>query len=447
MATLDSSIVNLALTAMTRDFNVDLSHVKWVVILYFFIITTFLLPVGRLSDLIGRRQIFLTGYVTFSIGSALCGLALGPQTLLLFRAVQAVGAAMIMANGPAIITTAFPGNQRGSALGILAMAVSAGLISGPAIGGVLIHHLGWRSIFLINIPIGLLGAFLVKRCSPPDRTPQGSARHFDWLGTVLQSVLLGAVLVFFDLSSMTSLHPQTELLVRTILLVVIITVGAVFLQVESRAREPLVDLKLFRLRTFSVAGLSGFLSFVSYSGVAVLLPFFFQNVMVFDAERTGLLMTLIPLTILVVAPLSGRMSDRLGSREICFVGALALALAEFWMAGGVGPGLHTRMNELAAPIALAAVGLGLGLFQSPNNNAIMSAVPKSKLGVASALMAAVRNLGLVVGTGMTTEIFSWRYRQTNDLVSATHVSLMVCAGFAVLGAVSSLAKPKGPHWS
>lgn len=446
MATLDSSIVNLALTAMTRDFNVDLGHVKWVVILYFFIITTFLLPFGRLSDLVGRRLIFLTGYLTFSAGSALCGLALGPATLMLFRTVQAVGAAMIMANGPALITASFPNNQRGGALGILAMAVSAGLICGPAVGGVLIHHLGWRSIFLINVPIGLLGAALVRKHAPSDKR-SNLPKRFDWLGTVLQSMLLGAVLVFFDLGSMFTLHPQTELLVRTVLLVVVIVVGAVFLQVEARAEDPLVDLKLFRLRTFSVAGLSGFFSFVSYSGVAVLLPFFFQNVMVFDAERTGLLMTLIPLTILVVAPISGKWSDRFGSREICFIGALLLAITQLWMAGGLGAGLHARMSDHAAPIALAVIGMGLGFFQSPNNNAIMSAVPRSKLGVASALMAAVRNLGLVVGTGMTTEIFSWRYRQSNDLVAATHLSLFVCACFALLGALASLAKPKGPHWS
>src|SRR5687768_13126935 len=181
MATLDSSIVNIALPTLTKTLGSDLYRIKWVVIIYLLVITCLLLPFGRLSDQYGRKGIFQAGFLLFTLASTLCGLSPNLDGLLLFRGLQGVGAAMLMSNGPAIITAAFPSNERGKALGTLAMVVSAGLVTGPSLGGFLITHLGWRSIFLVNLPVGLAGILLAQQFIPKDHGTRLKA-PFDWAG-------------------------------------------------------------------------------------------------------------------------------------------------------------------------------------------------------------------------------------------------------------------------
>ncbi|MGK5087955.1 MFS transporter [Bdellovibrionota bacterium FG-2] len=449
MATLDSSIVNIALPTLTQELGVDLPQVKWVVIIYLLVITCLLLPFGRISDQFGRKRVFQLGFFFFTIGSILCGLSSSLQGLVLSRAFQAMGAAMLMANGPAIITACFPSNERGTALGTMGMVVSAGLISGPSIGGILIGHWSWPSIFLVNVPIGFIGIFLVQifvdatvAGQGTQKSPRAMRPPFDWAGAILQMILLISFIVLFDPPSLSIAGNLPFAVPRLALLAIVVVVGAIFVKVESRAPAPLFDLALLKVRSFWTGNLASFLTFVSFSSVSVLMPFFLQNVLHFSPKLTGVFMTAVPLMIFVVAPISGRLSDRMGSRGLSAAGALIGAMSVFGMAGLFGDGITEHVSRAGIIFALGSVGLATGLFQSPNNNSIMGAVPLSKLGVASALLATIRNLGLVTGTGLATSLFSWEMQVTGSFVTAMHFALFVAGVLGAGAMMASLGKRK-----
>lgn len=444
MATLDSSIVNIALPTLTKEFDTDLYRIKWVVIIYLLVITCMLLPFGRLSDQYGRKRVFQAGFSLFTLGSLLCGMSQGLNWILFSRVIQGIGASMLMANGPAIITTTFPSSERGKALGTLAMVVSAGLVTGPSLGGLMITAWGWRSIFLVNLPIGILGVALAQRSIPADPKARTLA-PFDWAGAILQLILLLSFIVVMDPPSISISGSAAFPMSRWVMGLLTIGFSVLFIKVESEAKAPLFDLSLMKIRTFWTANLASFLTFVAYSGLTVLMPFFLEEVMGFSPDKAGLFMTAIPLTIFVVAPVSGRLSDRLGSRELSIVGTLVGSIGLFAMAGAFGIGVHAHVSGVAVILGLCSIGLATGLFQSPNNNAIMGVVPVAKLGVASALLATVRNLGLVTGTGLATGIFAWRQKSTGDFVSAMHFTLFFAGAVAFLAMCASFGKKGGPN--
>ncbi|MGE0614182.1 MAG: MFS transporter [Bacteriovoracia bacterium] len=451
MATLDSSIVNIALRPVAKNLATDLTHIKWIVTVYFLIITCLLLPIGRLSDLFGRKRVFSTGFFIFIFGSALCGLAPTLTWLIVSRVLQGLGAAMLMANGPAIITSTFPATHRGTALGTLGMVVSAGLISGPAIGGILIQEMGWRSVFLINIPIGMLGMVLASAFIEDDDKEQDTRRRkellakFDWAGSILQSVIIICLILMF-LPSELSLPKALVNVSEPLLALLVLILCVIFVRLESRAEAPVFDLDLIRDMTFWTGNLSAFLTFVAYSTIAVLMPYYLQEGLSLDTQRTGYLMTAIPITILVTAPISGKLSDVFGSKELCILGATIECVTLLMMGGLFGLGLHKDISQNVIVFILCAIGMSIGLFQSPNNNAIMGAVPTEKLGAASAFMATVRNLALGVGTGFATGVFSWKEAQNGDFIGAMRFTYLAAGVIAAGAVVSSLGKTRGPHW-
>lgn len=433
MATLDSSIVNIALPTLTKDLGPDLYRVKWVVIVYLLVITCTLLPLGRLSDQVGRKPIYQIGYFVFILGSALCGLSPHLGWLVVFRVIQGIGASMLMANGPAIISSTFLPRERGAALGTLAMVVSAGLVSGPSIGGFLIGHFGWRSIFWVNIPIGAFGILLVHYFVKREISAK-TTHAFDWAGAFIQTLLLFLLMLAFDPPRISISGGIPRPIPGWVLGVLIPFLALIFILVEREVKFPLFDLTLMRNRTFWMTNLAGFLTFIAYSSVSFLMPFFLEEVHHFSTQKAGAFMTAIPLTIFVVAPIAGRLSDRLGSQRLSAAGALVGAVSLLLMAGVVGSGFHEHTGDFGIILGLCAVGLATGLFQSPNNSAIMGAVPSNKLGVASAVVATVRNLGIALGTGMATAVFNWRHVKTGDFVSAFHITLL-SAGIVAVGAL------------
>ncbi len=439
MATLDSSIVNIALPTLTKELGADLYQIKWVVMIYLLVVTCLLLPFGRLSDQFGRKLTFELGYLIFILGSALCGISDGLSTLVLFRALQALGASMLMVNGPALITATFPSTERGTALGTLAMVVSAGLISGPSLGGFLIIHWGWRSIFWVNIPIGLIGAFLVYRFVGKDFMMREKA-PFDWVGAFLQMLLLLSFIVLFDPPNVSVSGSVPFIISRWVIVGLCLVFAAVFFKNESEVEAPVFDISLLRDRTFGAANLASFLTFVAFSSVSVLMPFFLEVVMELQPNQAGLFMTTIPMTIFIVAPFSGWLSDKFGGQELSVAGTLIGAMGLLLMSGTFGPGLQKDISHAGIVLALCSIGLAIGLFQSPNNNAIMGSVPAEKLGVASALLATIRNLGLVTGTGLATGLFSWRMERTGDFVSSLHLTHFVAGMVAILAMFASLGK-------
>jgi len=441
MSTLDSSIVNIALPTLTKIFETPISQVKWVVIVYLLAITVLVLPFGRLSDQYGRKRLFQWGFAIFTLGSFLCGLSATLGWLLFSRMVQGLGCAMLMANGPAIITSVFPQSERGSALGVLSMVVSVGLLSGPPLGGMLVSFFSWKSIFWVNLPIGLVGIFMVgKYFDKAETLPP--AKPFDWAGAILQLFILVFFIIIFDPPNISISQTGLTQIPRWLLTSALGLLVFVFYQVEKQSPAPLIDFSLLRNHVFWTSLLASYLVFVSYSSVTVLMPFFLEESLKLDPKMAGLFMAAIPIAIFIVAPISGKMSDRIGTQELSLAGAIIGALVLFMMSGVFGEGVNSQMSSSTTILALASMGLAIGLFQSPNNNAIMGSVPTDKLGVASALLATVRNLGMVTGTGLATAIFSWQLNKTQDFVESIHFTQQVAGFIGILSVVAVLVKFK-----
>lgn len=439
MATLDSSIVNIALPTLTAEFGVSLQQVKWVVMIYLIALTCTLLPFGKLSDIVGRKRIFFWGFVVFTLGSLFSSIARDLGTLVFARGFQAFGGGMMMSNGPAIVTSTFPYRERGAALGILGMVVSAGLISGPSIGGLLVTHWGWRGIFLVNIPIGLIGLVLVRKYIQESSEPTEEV-YFDWAGTILQTVVFMLLMLALDPPAISISGSLPVPISRWLLIAVAMLIFLVFLRNEKASESPLIDFSLFKHRTFAMANLAGFLTFTAFSSVTVLMPFFLQEMMKMSPQMAGAFMTAIPLTVLVVSPVSGRLSDKFGTSWFPIVGGLIGSVSLLAMSGAFGMGIQPGMTRAGLAIALMTVGFATGLFQSPNNVAIMSSVPPERLSAAAALIATIRNLGLMTGTGLAMSLFAWRYRVTNDFVASLHTTHFFAAVLAVGALVASIAR-------
>lgn len=384
MSTLDASVVNITLPTITRALKTDLTAVAWVVMGYLIIITGCLLLAGKLADLFGTKRIYLLGFVVFTVGSALCGLAPNVQSLIGFRMVQGLGAAALMALGPAIITGVFPDKDRGQALGIVGSVVSAGFLTGPIAGGFIVEHLGWRWVFYINLPIGLLGIYLSSRYLEGNRRP--GRGHLDLKGAFL---LFAFIASFLLLLNQVSHGPSDRLwawmgttLVTLALLVV----------VEIRSASPILDLRLFRKKLFSASLGASLLSFWMNASHAFVIPFFLQTILGYPPSKVGVLIFPVSLTVMVMAPLGGRISDRMGVRTPATLGLalIALAISSFaLLKGGEG--------DFAILWRQVILGLGLGLFNPANNSAILGSLPREMAGLASSFLALSRNLGMVIG--------------------------------------------------
>ena len=386
MVTLDSGIVNVALPALTREFATSLLVAQWVILGYVLCITGLLLPAGRLADMVGRREVFLAGFLVFAISSALCGLAPTVGLLIAARVVQGIGGALMQANMAALLTQAFPASERGRALGMNSSIVSVGLLSGPVIGGFITEHFGWRWAFYVNVPICIVAAPTGWRLLR--KSPVVHGQRFDPAGATL--FLLAAVTLLLGLNQGETWGWASPAILG--LLVGAIVCAAAFLWVESRVPQPTIDLSLFRNRGFSAAALSAFLSFLAISPVTLLMPFYYQLVLGLPADETGLLLVAIPATVALLAPLSGSLSDQFGSRIIASAGmaieALGLFLLVFLPASG---------SPLSAALRLVVVGVGLAFFQSPNSSALFGSVPRSRLGLVGGFQALTRNLGQSLG--------------------------------------------------
>src|SRR5450830_1552180 len=320
MATLDGSIVNIALPAMQTDFRVDLTTIQWVVVAYLLVIGSLLLPFGRLGEVLTFKRVYLVGFAVFTLASVFCGASPNETALIGFRVIQGVGAAMIMAMGPAIVARTFPAAERGRALGLNGISVSIGLSLGPALGGVLTQVGTWRAIFLINAPIGLL-AILWAAHVLPSETP-GNGQSFDVKGAALSGVAILALLL--ALSDGQQWGWTSPAIIG--LLIAFVVLGAAFIVAERGSLQPMIDLALFRIRPF-YAGLASVV--VAFSGLftaTFLLPFLLEQGRGFSPIEAGLLLTPVPITMALVAPISGAASDRFGPRTLASAGMATMVL-------------------------------------------------------------------------------------------------------------------------
>ncbi|HMI48618.1 MAG TPA: MFS transporter [Gemmatimonadaceae bacterium] len=449
MTTLDASIVNIGLPSIATAFNAALTGtVEWIVIGYLVVIAALLLTFGRLSDMIGRSPIWITGLVIFTAGSAVCGAAPSLASLIAARALQGVGGALILSTSTAILSNAVPATQRGHALGWGALSIALGASAGPTIGGILTTIGTWRWIFYVNIPIGLVAILATWRLIPP--TIERTAQEFDLRGALLLAIALAALtlgLSFGQEWGWTSARVLGTLAIGVASLVV-----GIF--VEMRATHPIIDLRLFRNRVFASAVSSLICSMLALAAIGFLFPFYFEELQGLPPERTGLLLTPFPLAMAIVAPVAGALSDRIGSRMLAPLALAVLTVALL---------LLTQLDA-TSPMAeiwwrLAFAGVGLGLFQSPNTRSLMSAAPESQQGMAAGVFATARITGQALSIAVTGAVFATlggaaagsalavmpagdagRPALEAVFLRAFHAALATCAAFAALGACAALVR-------
>lgn len=385
MSTLDSSIVNVALPAMQRELGVSATSIQWVSSIYLLTCCAAVLVFGRLGDMFGKVRLFQAGVALFTAGSLLCGLSTSLPALIAARVVQGVGAASATATNMGIVTEAFPSSQRGRALGIVATFVSLGLMCGPTIGGMLVAAFPWESIFLVNVPIGVV-SFLVGVWTLPEDAPGTPRETFDIAGAI--TVAPATFLVFYALTSLAeSVTPFA-----CVLLAIGVACMVAFVAVERRATYPLVSFDIFRRPGVALNVVTMFFCFFAVGGTEFLLPFYLQNACGFSPDIAGLALTAIPIAMAAVGPIAGAVSDRIGSSIPCLVGLSIYAAGIFLT--GVLPA-NAALPVIVASMAFMAAGTGM--FQSPNNSLVMGAVETSQLGFAGSLVSLVRYLGMSAG--------------------------------------------------
>jgi EmrB/QacA subfamily drug resistance transporter len=451
IAYLDSSIVNIALPSLSRYFEADLSVIEWIVTSYLLMITGLVVIFGRAADIHGRKKLYIFGFVIFTISSALCGAAPNVWSLVAFRCLQGVGAASLLANGTAIVTEVFPQKERGRALGMMASVLAASAIIGPLLGGFLADNVGWRSIFYVNIPIGIAGVFLAVK-ELPTTTTRGTGERFDIGGAI---TLLGSLSCFLFLINTLS---RSDWQITTVvgLAIGMMALTAAFFTIETRVKQPLLDLSLFRRRAFSAATASSYLSFWAMASVSFLLPFYLDRGLGLNRTRSGYIMAPIPIVLVIFAPLGGYLSDRLGARLISTTGAVINCFGLLCLST-----LTTATTPLGVILRMLPFGIGMGLFQPPNNSAIMGAVPTSRLGIASGMISAIKNLGSMSGVAVTSLCFTvaqaaaLKQMQTHGLeetladqqsfVAAVSAMYLLSAGICSLAVVMSLVRGNKPR--
>lgn len=392
MSCLDSSIVNVALPVMTKELSVSLSSIVWIVAAYLIAICSAILIFGRLGDMIGKSKVFKFGIILFTVGSLLCGLSSCFIMLVASRVIQGIGASAYMANNQGIITQIFARTERGKALGILAAAVALGTMIGPPLGGLIVSVLNWKFIFFINVPIGIAAAVFGFKILPKgERTNE----RLDIPGTILLVIttilLFGAIIRGQD-TGFNNLYLTAAITAALVL-------GALFILLELKQRQPLLELELFKCKQFSLSLVCAFISFTCTSASIILIPFYLEDTLKITPANAGIFMMLSPLIVAVLSPLSGALSDKIGSEALTFAGLMMM---------GTGLFLMSSLNEISslasAGIFMSVLAVGQGLFQPANNSLIMSASLKNKLGIAGSLNSFVRNLGQIAGVKFSTTL-------------------------------------------
>lgn len=407
IVTADTGQLSIALPVIIAEFHADLTLASWIALVYALITASLYLPCGRLSDLVGVGKLFMAGFVVYGVSSLAAGFAQGAGQLIFFRALQAGGSALIMANNFALVTALFPPEERGRAMGIAGGTISAmGYTCGPVLGGILTHGLGWRSNFYVSAALALAGLGAARLLLPPESFHGSAARKepFDLAGALAFALSISMLLL-----ALMALQkgPAQQSLVG---LAALAGIGALvfFLWWEQRLSFPLLDLALFQIPAFSLGNGARWISFIAMSLNNLLMPFFLQLALGLDPLRAGFLVAPTPFAMALLAPLTGWMSERFVSERLCAAG-LAVAGGALVFLGFLSAGA----TSLEVAFGLAWLGAGMGLFQTPNNNLLMSALPRRRLGVGSSFLSIVRSLGYSGGATLAATIVSSR------LVAAT----------------------------
>ena len=394
-STLDGSILNLAYPALTEAFNTEPSTVLWVTVAFLLISASLALPLGTVGDMVGRKRLYISGCLVFTLGLALVSVSQNIGQMIAFRIVQGVGQGMMVATGNALIIGAFPDTERGKALGIIGALVGVGLASGPLVGGVILEFLGWRALFWTRLPVGMLVLIIAPLVLRSDSRVE-KAQEFDYLGTIALMVGLSALLLFINRAP---LDGASKLV---LLLGVTSGIGlCTFVFIERKAVVPLFELSLLRQRLFSMAVTSSLFQFVAQAAFMFLMPFYLLQGLGMKPSEAGPVLMTLQVTRLVISPISGILSDRFESRTIATIGLGIMC---------IGYLLLLRLDETSSLVhivtGLILAGSGSAMFLPPNNSIVMGSVPRDRLGMASAIIAVVRQVGISFGITVMGTVYS-----------------------------------------
>ena len=393
---LDSTTVNLALYPMSVDLHVSMSQIQWVMIAYMLVLTVFLPFFGKLGDIFPKNKLYSVGFSLFALGAFLNTTAQSFGVLIAYRCLEALGASIMLSNAQAIIASIFKKERRGKALGLNGCIVAIGGMSGPAIGGILINYFGWHSVFIPCIPVALAGAYYSYRMLPHTVKTDRKNFKFDYKGFIYFTISLFALLL-----AIAEGHTWgwNSLKIITLGLITLVF-GVLFYIRDHHINYPLIDFSLFKIKTFTYGNLGVMTSYMAMYTNSILLPFFLQEILKYNALVTGLLILPYSVTLSVIAPIAGRLSGKYGSRYLTLAGPVVYCIALL---------MFTLYDKNCAmwQIVLASgiMGIGNGLFQSPSNNAIMTSVTPNELGLASGILALSRNMGNILGVAVTITLF------------------------------------------
>ena len=416
MCSFDSNAVNMALPLMQRAFGSTIAAAEWVPVAYLLALSASLLAFGRLADMWGHRRLYVAGFIGFTVSSLLAAFSPTMAALIGSRVLQGVSASLMMSSANALILGAVPAERRGRSLGMMAMAIALASCAGPALGGLLATTFGWKSIFLVNLPVGILGTLLALRLVARDSAREPG--RFDPLGASLIVSALAALLLSLDMFSAGAARS----LVTWILLGAAVLLAGLFVLAERRAGSPLLPLDLFSIRAFAAGNAAAAMFYLSLFIMVFLGPYFLQGLRGLSPSASGLMMLPMSAALMVSAPISGALSDRFDGRWLSCGGMILVAAAEAlfgWFAGDTPSWLII--------VAFAVIGAGMGAFQTPNNSAVMGSLPAGARGVGGAALATTRNVGMALGVALS--------------------AALLASGMAARGFHLSLAAASAPGWA
>ena len=425
------SAVNVALPSIGTSFNSNAIVLGWIATSYILTAAIFLIPFGRAADILGRKKIFLTGIVLFTIASLFCGLADSVTMLIIYRVFQAVGSSMIFGTGIAILTSVFPANERGKAVGITIASVYTGLAVGPFAGGMLTGILGWRSVFFSVVPLGLIAVYFVLR-NLKGEWADSKGEKFDWAGSFVYGISLALIMYGF------SKLPDVQ---GYIYIVSGLFAMTVFVFWELHIPNPVLELKLFKDNiTFRYSNLAALINYSATFAIGFLLSFYLQEVRHLSAQHAGMVLVSSPVIMALLSPVAGKLSDRVEPR---FLASLGMGISALGLVFLFFINDHTNINVLV--LILLLLGLGFALFSSPNTNAVMGSVERRHLGVASGSLGTMRLLGQMFSMGIAMMLFALFIGDTGDingLMKAVKAAFGIFATLCFLGIFASLARGK-----
>ena len=410
MASLDTNIVVIGLPTILQSLHASIVHGIWIITGYSLMMTILAVLLGRLADLYGRVRLYNLGFAIFTVGSLLCSLSRTGEQLIIFRFLQGAGAALLLVNSTAILTDAFPKGELGMGLGTTVMALNLGAIAGYTLGGVMITYFGWRSIFLINVPIGIFGTiWSYLRLKEISKKPIGE--KFDYGGSILYCIGLATILL-----ALTIGDPLSGRNIAILAGGLAFFIAVVF--IELRQKHPTLDLKLFKIRLFAGGTLSSFLNALAFSCSPFLRSLYLQLILGYSALKTGILLIPMEITILILSPISGRLADRYGSRVLSSVGLALNAAALIWFST-----LNEKSSYGAVLISLLLFGFGMALFGPPNISSIMGSVPAEKRGVANGIRITLNQTGGVLSVPFSLLLMTWvmPYDKLSQIVGSSQL--------------------------